>query len=173
MKTLITLILITLLVTACGSTSEYRHANKGAAGYSEQKITNDRFRVQFKSVSNSIVDADDFALLRSAELTQQQGFEWFVITSKETFVESEKVEPDSAIGLSEQQRLDRHCGLLTCEAKRPTDESSFSFSSANRRKEVHSILKIRMGKGAITNESSYSAADVIEKLSQKSPTNVM
>tara|TARA_R110000737_G_scaffold8048_6_gene23543 strand:- start:25695 stop:26216 length:522 start_codon:yes stop_codon:yes gene_type:complete len=171
MKILITLILMTLLVTACGSTSEYRAANKGSVGYSEQKITNDRFRVQFKSVSNSVADAADYALLRSAQLTQEQGFDWFVITSKETFVESEKITPASAIGLSHQQRIERHCGLLTCEIDRQTDESGFSFSPTKSRKEIHSILKVHMGKGVMTNESGYNAAEVIENLSKKSTTN--
>jgi hypothetical protein len=173
MKTLITIILMTLLVTACASKPDYRPANKGSVGYSEQKITNDRFRVQFKSVSNSVADAADYALLRSAELTQEQGFDWFVISSKETFVESEKVEPASAIGLSQQQRIERRCGLITCETyRRPISEVGVSFNSANSRKEVHSILEIRMGKGVMTNESSYSAADVIENLSKKLTTNV-
>lgn len=172
MKTLITLITMTLLVTACASKPDYRPANKGSVGYSEQKITNDRFRVQFKSVSNSVADAADYALLRSAELTQQQGFDWFVVTSKETFVESQKVEPASAIGLSHQQRIERRCGLLTCETyRRPSSEIGVSFSSANNRKEVHSILEIRMGKGLKPNESTYSAADVIENLSKKLTIN--
>lgn len=172
MKTLITIILMTLLVTACTSKPDYRPANKGSIGYSEQKITNDRFRVQFKSVSNSVADAADYALLRSAELTQEQGFDWFVVTSKETFVESEKVEPASAIGLSHQQRVERRCGLLTCETyHRPMNEVGVSFNSASSRKEVHSILEIRMGKGVMTNESSYNAADVIENLSKKLTKN--
>jgi hypothetical protein len=42
-----------------------------------------------------------------------------------------------------------------------------AFNSGNNRKEVHSILEIRMGKGIMPNESTYSAVDVIENLSQK------
>ena len=173
MKKIITFILMTLLVTACASKPEYRPANKGSVGYSEQKITEDRFRVQFKSVSNSVADAADYALLRSAELTQAQGYDWFVITSKETFVESEKVQPASSIGLSHQQRVERRCGLLTCETyRRPSSEVGVAFSgtNTNSRKEVHSILEIRLGKGVMSNESSYSAADVVENLSKKLAT---
>ncbi len=172
MKTLITSIFLIFLVTACASKPEYRPANKGSVGYSEQKITNDRYRVQFKSISTSVADAADYALLRSAELTQQQGLDWFVVTSKETFVESQKVEPASAIGLSHQQRVERHCGLLTCEThRRPVNEVGVAFNSGNNRKEVHSILEIRMGKGLMPNESSYNAADVIENLSKKLEKN--
>lgn len=42
-----------------------------------------------------------------------------------------------------------------------------TLSNGNNRKEVHSILEIRLGKGIMPNESSYSAVDVIENLSQK------
>ncbi len=172
MNKFITLILMTLLVTACASKPEYRPANKGSVGYSEQKITNDRYRVQFKSISHSVANAADFALLRSAELTQEQGFDWFVVTSKETFVESQKVEPGSAIGLSHQQRIERRCGLITCETyRRPSNEVGITLNSGDNRKEVHSILEIRMGKGMMPNDSSYNAADVIENLSQKIDKN--
>jgi hypothetical protein len=37
----------------------------------------------------------------------------------------------------------------------------------NERKEVHSILEIRMGKGVKPNEDSYGAQDVIDNLSEK------
>ncbi|SEL33175.1 hypothetical protein SAMN05216262_10964 [Colwellia chukchiensis] len=168
MRNFTTIILIAFLLTACASKPAYRPAANGSVGYSEQKITEDRFRVQFKSISTSVADAADYALLRSAELTQQQGYDWFVVTSKETFVESKKVEPASAIGLSHQQRIERHCGLLSCEThRRPANEIGVTLTSGSNRKEVHSILEIRLGKGMKPNESSYSALDVIEHLSQK------
>lgn len=168
MKKLTTLLMMTILITACASKPDYRRANNGSVGYSEQKITNDRFRVQFKSLSHNIADAADYALLRSAELTQQQEFDWFVVISKETFVESQRVEPMSAFGLSNQQRIERRCGLLTCETYyRPTTNLGVALSNTSNRKEVHSILEIRMGKGLKPNDTSYSAADIIENLSTK------
>ena len=36
----------------------------------------------------------------------------------------------------------------------------------NNRKEVHSILEIRMGKGVKPNEDSYGAQDVVDDLSE-------
>ncbi|MBA6251724.1 CC0125/CC1285 family lipoprotein [Colwellia sp. MB3u-55] len=168
MKSFIPFLFVTLLISACASQPDYRPATKGSSGYSEQKITSDRYRVQFKIISNSVADAADYALLRSAELTQKQGFDWFVVTNKETFVESQKVEVASAFGLSHQQRIERRCGLFNCETyQRPHSEIGIAFNSGNNRKEVHSILEIRMGKGIMPNESTYSAFDVIENLSQK------
>jgi hypothetical protein len=86
MKYFITLLTLTLLVLVSGCTSrpDYRSAKNGSVGYSEQKITDDRYRVQFKSHSKTVADASDYALLRAAELTQQQGYDWFVVTSRKT-----------------------------------------------------------------------------------------
>ena len=168
MKYFITLLTLTLLVLVSGCTSrpDYRSAKNGSVGYSEQKITNDRYRVQFKSHSKTVADASDYALLRAAELTQQQGYDWFVVTSKETFVESEKQQPSSSIGFTQTRQIERNCGLLTCEPRtRPSTEVGLNIN--NNRNEVHSILEIRMGKGVKLNEDSYGAQDVVDNISQK------
>ena len=176
MKYFITLITLTLLVLASGCTSkpDYRSAINGSVGYSEQKITNDRYRVQFKSHSKLVADASDYALLRSAELTQAQGYDWFVVTSKETFVESEKQPDRSSVGFTQTRQIKQNCGLLTCETRsRPSTEVGININSRidnthrNDRKEVHSILEIRMGRGVKLNKDSYGAQDVVDNLSQK------
>jgi len=176
MKYLMTLLTLTLLVLVSGCTSkpDYRLAIDGSVGYSEQKITDDRYRVQFKSHSKLVADASDYALLRAAELTQAQGYDWFVVTSKETFVESEKQPDRSSVGFTQTRQIERNCGLLTCETRsRPSTAVGVNINAGidnthrNDRKEVHSILEIRMGKGLKPNEDSYGAQDVIDNLSEK------
>ena len=172
MKYFMTLLTLTLfvLLSGCASKPDYRSAKNGSVGYSEQKITDDRYRVQFKSHSQLVADAADYALLRSAELTQQQGYDWFVITSKETFVESERQQPRSSIGFTQTRQVEQNCGLLTCETRsRPSTNVGVNINTDlnNDRKEVHSILEIRMGKGVKPNEDSYGAQDVVDNLSQK------
>ena len=172
MKYLMTLLTLTVfvLVSGCASKPDYRSAKNGSVGYSEQKITDDRYRVQFKSYSKSVADASDYALLRSAQLTQKQGYDWFVVTSKETFVESKKQQPSSSVGFTQTRQIERNCGLLTCETRsRPSTEVGVNINTGinNERKEVHSILEIRMGKGVKPNEDSYGAQDVIDNLSEK------
>ena len=174
MRHLMTLVTLTFLVavSGCASKPVYRLATNGSVGYSEQRITEDRYRVQFKSDSKLVADASDYALLRCAELTEQQGYDWFVVTSKETFLESEKQQARSSIGFSQTRQMERNCGLLTCETRsRPSTEVGVNINSGinNDRKEVHSILEIRMGKGVKPNENSYGAQDVIDNLSQKTP----
>jgi hypothetical protein len=172
MKYFMTLLTLTLfvLLSGCALKPDYRSAKNGSVGYSEQKITDDRYRVQFKSYSQLLADASDYALFRSAELTKQQGYDWFVVTSKETFVESEKQQPRSSVGFTQTRQVERNCGLLTCETRsRPSTELGVNINTNlnNDRKEVHSILEIRMGKGVKPNEDSYGAQDVVDNLSQK------
>jgi hypothetical protein len=170
MKTIMIFLSITMFLAGCASKPSYRAATNGSVGHSEQKISDDRYRVQFKIYSYSVADATDFALLRSAQLTQQEGLDWFVVTSKETFVESRKMEPATSIGMSQSSQTVRHCGLLTCDTyQQPSRQmdASISVATQNDRKEVHTILDIRMGKGMKPNDDSYNAQDVINNLGYK------
>jgi len=170
MKTLMMFLSITILLAGCASKPDYRPASKGSAGYSEHKISDDKYRVQFKVYSKSVGDATDYALLRSAQLTQQQGFDWFVVTTKETFVESTKMQPAATVGVSQSRQTVRDCGLLTCDTyERPSSQigASISTGSQSDRKEVQTILEIRMGKGTRPNDDSYHAQDVIDNLRTK------
>ena len=170
MKAIFIIFSILFLVSACASKPDYRPAKDGSGGYSEQKISNERYRVEFKSYSNSVGDASDYALLRSAQLTQKDGNDWFVVISKETFVESEKLQPASSVGISQQRQTVRHCGLLYCETyQRPSVGIGMSINAGGgkERKEVHTILDIRMGKGNKPSEDAYIAQEVIDNLSEK------
>lgn len=170
MKTIMMLLLTTMLLAGCASKPDYRPANNGSVGYSEQKISDDRYRVQFKIYSKTVADAADYALLRSAQLTQQQGFDWFLITTKETFVEATNMQPAATVGVSQGRQRVRDCGLLTCDTyERPSSQVGASISTGLQsvRKEVNTILEIRMGKGTKPNDNSYHAQDVIDNLETK------
>jgi len=170
MKTFMIFLSITMLITGCASKPDYRPATNGSPGHSEQKISADRYRVTFKIYSNSVADATDYALLRSAQLTKREGFDWFLVTSKETFIESTKTQPASSVGISQSRETVRNCGLLTCDTyQRPSTrmDASVALGSQNDRKEVHTILDIRMGKGTKPNDDSYSTQDVIDNLGKK------
>lgn len=170
MKTIMIFLSVTMLLAGCASQPDYRAAIDGSAGHSEQKISDDRYRVQFKIHSNSVADATDFALLRSAQLTQREGFDWFLVTSKETFIESTKMQPASSVGVTQSRETVRQCGLLTCENyQRPSTrmDAAISIGSQNERKEVQTVLDIRMGKGMKPNDDSYNAQDVVDNLGNK------
>jgi hypothetical protein len=71
-----------LLVAACASLSPYGPQVGGSGqGYSEQRIENDRWRVTYRGVGDP-GPVSDYALLRAAELTLQNGDEWFEVTQR-------------------------------------------------------------------------------------------
>ena len=75
------LILAAAMLTACATTpTVYGPSNGGNRGYSERQIENDRFRVQFSAGADMTIEmTEDMALRRAAELTLEQGGDWFLI----------------------------------------------------------------------------------------------
>lgn len=77
-----------LTLSACATATPYQPNIRGQAvsgGYSDSRITNDRFRVTFSG--NSLTSRDTverYLLFRAAELTLGQGYDGFVLADRET-----------------------------------------------------------------------------------------
>lgn len=76
-----------LAVSACATATPYQAAGTGGArgGYAEQRLESDRFRVSFSG--NSVTSREQVEmglLLRSAELTRENGFDWFSTVNRAT-----------------------------------------------------------------------------------------
>ncbi|MEM8920957.1 MAG: hypothetical protein AAGB25_06280 [Pseudomonadota bacterium] len=75
-----------LTVAACATSTPYQPAlADGAKGYSETQIETDRVMVAFKG--NSLTDretVETYLLFRAAEVTLERGYDYFVITDRET-----------------------------------------------------------------------------------------
>lgn len=73
-----------LSLSACASLAPYGpQMSAGGQGFAEQRIERDRYRVTYNGVGAPGPVAD-YALLRAAELTTQEGFDWFEITQRWT-----------------------------------------------------------------------------------------
>ncbi|WP_417681722.1 CC0125/CC1285 family lipoprotein [Pseudidiomarina aquimaris] len=76
--------LVIALLTACtSSTAQYQAAGEKGFGYSDKQLAKDMYWVSYKSRDTSAQKATDYALLRAAELTLAQGYEWFVVSEKD------------------------------------------------------------------------------------------
>jgi hypothetical protein len=78
-----------LTLAACETATPYQpagaHAGEAGGGYSETQIEANRWRVTF--AGNSLTSRDTverYLLYRSAELTLQQGFDWFAANDRAT-----------------------------------------------------------------------------------------
>ncbi|WP_332774290.1 CC0125/CC1285 family lipoprotein [Phenylobacterium sp.] len=75
------------LVSACATATPYQPNIQGQAvsgGFSEQRLESDRFKVTF--AGNSLTSRDTveaYLLYRAAELTVQQGYDWFTIVERD------------------------------------------------------------------------------------------
>ncbi len=74
----------TLALAACASLAPYgAQRGPGGQGYSDQRIESNRYRVTYNGVGAPGAVAD-FALLRAADLTTEQGYDWFEVTQSWT-----------------------------------------------------------------------------------------
>jgi hypothetical protein len=84
MTRLIYLLPALVALTACASTPTlYAPASDGGHGYSQQRIEQDRYRIRFAAGSDmSIREVEDMALLRAAQITVEEGGDWFIVVSR-------------------------------------------------------------------------------------------
>ncbi|ADE13064.1 CC0125/CC1285 family lipoprotein [Sideroxydans lithotrophicus] len=76
-------IVLALFLSACASPpSAYVPLNEWGEGYTETQLETNVFRVSFHANASTRADyAEDMTLLRSAEVTQDNGFMYFVISN--------------------------------------------------------------------------------------------
>ncbi len=73
------------LLAACATTTPYAPASADGFGFRETQIEAARWRVAFSGNSLSdIEDVETKLLFRAAELTLQNGFDWFEIVNRNT-----------------------------------------------------------------------------------------
>lgn len=73
-----------LALSACASLAPYgAQMGPGGQGYAEQRIESNRYRVTYNGVGAPGPVAD-MALLRAAELTTAEGYDWFEVTQSWT-----------------------------------------------------------------------------------------
>jgi hypothetical protein len=86
-------------LAACETATPYQPLNAGSrtsGGYSDTKITADRWRVSFRgNTLTSRETVETYLLYRAADLTVAQGFDWFEPVDRHT---DKKVEVDPAPG---------------------------------------------------------------------------
>ena len=78
-----------LALAACASgPTKYGPALKSAdMGYREQRLEQERFRVTFRANPDlKGPQVEDMALRRAAELTTQNGYEWFTVVTRNTYL---------------------------------------------------------------------------------------
>lgn len=141
-------LVVVLGLAACASQPDYRPAgDANDYGYYSQPLGNGKYAVGYhgnSTMSENLVK--DYALFHAAELTMQQGKDWFRVIARE----SHSVEkPGHAVT---RHRTDyvvqQRCGLLGCSSSaRPVMHTTFGVDRASGRTVWSSRLEIVMGTG--------------------------
>jgi hypothetical protein len=77
-----------LTLAACSTPTPYQPLQTGGVsngGYTDTRISSDRFRVSFQG--NTITDRDTverYLLYRAAEITREAGYDWFAMVDRDT-----------------------------------------------------------------------------------------
>lgn len=154
-----------LSINACASTPAYRPAASAAApGYSETALETNRYRVVYRLAGRDTGKAQDYALLRAAELTLQRGYSTFEIVSRSADAVRE-AEPAPEFATGPDYAVSRSCGLLTCTTTARPVMPARQPDTLTMRDDVMVTLEILMShKDAMTSTSLYNASSVMSSI---------
>ena len=154
-----------VILSSCANQSAYRAAAGNGVGYKDTAVNATAYQVEYKSRGENLNRTQDMALLRAAEITAEQGYDWFIVTHRETKNNRQKFAP--APLLSDREIVTRRCGLLACRTNRQTMPDMDFGPRADEASEIIVILDVNLGKGIRPKENSYEASEVIEHLRKK------
>lgn len=143
---------------ACAAIPEYQAADSYGYGYSERQLSDDQYRIHFRSRGDDTAQAMDYAMLRASELTLEKGFDWFDVASRETLLDHESIAAPHPVMYS----ASAECELVACrESRRPLAMYQNTVLLGDERREVEVIMEIRMGNGLRPDSvAAYDAREV-------------
>lgn len=149
-----------LSLAACASLQPYGPAmSANGQGYTEQRIEANRYRVTYQGVGDAR-PVSDLAFRRAAELTLEQGYDWFEVTQR--FIDGR---PDSAGGVRPSVSVGYGSGRYgPYRASGGGVGVGLNFSGPSP---TATALEIVMGRGAKPDRANaYDARSVRDSLSR-------
>lgn len=164
-----TLLMLTFSLAACSTQPDYRAAEGRGYGYSETKLTDTQYRVSFKARGTDKSQAMNYAMLRAAEVTLQEGYDWFLIVHRDTLVDRESV-ANPNLGYMTSRDMVTYCGVSGCYV-RSYPRTAFSAGihlGGQTDSDIEVVLEIKIGKGPRPDtDYSFDAREVVDNLRPK------
>lgn len=168
-KYYLSLIAVMVLLAGCATQTPYKPAEaRGEEGYTETRLGKNRFRVNF--VGNSITPAEtvkDYALLRVAELTLQEGYSWFRIAERD---KNEKQRSATSVGTGfstpGHTTVYQRCGVLRCQtavSHSPGFSTGVGVASTTSSSSFSYSFEVLMGEAPVP-EDAYDARELATSL---------
>lgn len=163
---LVTALVITLGLGACSTASpRYLPADSAEGyGYHSTRLGEQRYRVIYNGDDRTGVNTTrDYALLRAARLTLEEGYDWFQVVDRET-VTSHSKRADSGITYEQGRNEETRCGLLGCTTRTSPQTRGGMDMDTGREHTRHShALEIVLGKGKVPEGADYYEADAVSR----------
>lgn len=159
-------LVIALFTGACASAPDYVPADDiDDVGHYSTRLDDDRFRIVYNGRTSTHPDTTrDYALLRAAELTLGEGYDWFEVVDRETSA-IRRSRPSTSVRHERAYYVERDCGLLACrQSVRPVTTTSVGFDSDRETRTRYShALEIVMGMGSKPAGGQYYEADSVAR----------
>ena len=167
--------LAALLLGACASTTNqfYEPADSpGEYGYSEVQIDDNRYRVSFTGDASTTDEAvRDLALMRAAELTEREGYDWFRVVTVETeeTTRTRSSEPTTIIEVPEDgEVVYRECGPLGCTTTITEEYSGPEIVTTREADRYVTTVEVIMGEGPVVDPTTvYNASELYDFLESR------
>jgi hypothetical protein len=164
MKKLLLLVSVMSLY-ACGSSSQYvAGGSEGLGSSTESRLTDDRYRVTFIGDEAATSDqVKDLALMRAAELTLANDYDWFRVVSQQT-----EESTTSTTTAPVQQVTTRDCGALGCTTTITPAYTGTQIVTVREEDRYTTSIEIVMGDGTLRDPTvAYDARELHNSLTRR------
>lgn len=158
-------------LAACASTPRYVPADHpDDFGHYSTRLDDNRYRIVYNGGRTTGLNSTrDYALMRAAELTLAEDYDWFEVIDRETVTVTDHGDhgPEMGFGVERTYYVERSCGLLGCsQSVRPWTTTRLDVDSGRTVTRHSHMLEILMGKGEIPKKGGnyYNAASLAESL---------
>jgi flavin-binding protein dodecin len=162
-------ILTMITLYSCASQTAYVPATNGNDyGYTESRITENRYRIDFRGDSRtSSNDVKDMALLRASELTLLHDYDWFRVVSQDT-QQNITTTPEATNRVTSGRQVYRDCGLLGCTTTVTPAYSGIDVITVQEVDRFTTSIEIVMGRGELEDSTTaYDASQLRRNLASR------
>lgn len=154
---------------ACGTSDPYVGGEgAGLGSYTESRLTDDRYRVTFIGEPHATADqVKDLALLRAAEITLANNYDWFRVVNQETKAQN-TVQPATVTTTGPTQQVTRDCGPLGCTTTVTPAYTGTQVVTVQENDRYTTSIEFVMGDGRLRDPTvAYNADELHDSLTRR------
>lgn len=164
------LIVSVMSLYACGSSSQYvTGGSEGLGSSTESRLTDDRYRVTFIGDEDATSDqVKDLALMRAAEITLANEYDWFRVVSQQTEESTTATPATVTTTAPTQQVTTRDCGAFGCTTTITPAYTGTQIVTVREEDRYTTSIEIVMGDGNLRDPTvAYDARELHNSLTRR------